>query len=430
MELEKQFLKYVSQNVMGMIGISCYILADTFFISVSSGADGITVLNLALPIYGLIFAIGAMLGIGSATRYAILKAQQNKDADNYLFSGIIWICIVSIPFVLVGLISPESLLRIMGGDNEIVAIGREYFRLFVTFAPAFMLNNLFQAFVRNDGDPTRAMCATVAGSIFNIIFDYIFMFPMKMGLTGAALATSISPIIGIVISATHFLTNRNTLKIKVKPPSVKRLFHSCQLGVSAFVAEISSAVITTVFNFLLLGLVGKIAVAAYGVIANLALVSVAIFNGISQGMQPLISEYYGGGKVLEVKKLLKMGFITAAISSILIIVAAYAFTDSFIAVFNSEGSKELAYYAHHGLRIYFLGYVFAGFNIVATGYLSSVARAKEAFVASVLRGFIAILACAIVLSSLFGIAGVWMSFPLAEGISSLIIIVFMVKYRV
>ena len=130
------------------------------------------------------------------------------------------------------------------------------------------------------------------------------------------------------------------------------------------------------------------------------------------------------------QKLLKMGFITAAISSILLTVAAYAFTDRFIAVFNSEGSKELAYYAHHGLRIYFLGYVFAGFNIVATGYLSSVARAKEAFVASVLRGFIAISACAIVLSSLFGIAGVWMSFPLAEGISSLIIIVFMVKYRV
>ena len=430
MRLQKQFVKYVSQNVMGMIGISCYILADTFFISVSSGADGITVLNLALPIYGLIFAIGAMIGIGSATRYAILKAQLNKEADNYLFSGIIWICIVSIPFVLVGLISPESVLRIMGGDKEIVAIGREYFHLFVAFAPAFMLNNLFQAFVRNDGEPTRAMCATVAGSIFNIIFDYIFMFPMKMGLTGAALATSISPIIGILISATHFLSSRNTLKIKVKPPSVKRLFDSCQLGVSAFVAEISSAVITTVFNYILLGLVGKIAVAAYGVIANLALVSVAIFNGISQGMQPLISEYYGGGKALEVKKLLKMGVATAAISSIMIIVAAYGFTDSFIAVFNSEGSKELAFYAHDGLRIYFLGYVFAGFNIVATGYLSSVARAKEAFVASALRGFIAICVCAIVLSSLFGIAGVWMSFPVAEGITSLIIIVFMVKYRV
>ena len=85
--MKQQFFKYVSQNVAGMIGVSVYILADTFFISVASGANGITVLNLALPIYGLIFAIGAMIGVGSATRFAIKKAQGQKDIDFYSLFG-------------------------------------------------------------------------------------------------------------------------------------------------------------------------------------------------------------------------------------------------------------------------------------------------------------------------------------------------------
>lgn len=429
MKINGQFIKYVSQNILGMVGVSCYILADTFFISVAAGADGITVLNLALPIYGIIFAIGSMIAMGSATRFAILRARGEVASDDYLFNGFFWICLCSVPFVLLGIFRPEWVIGIMGGDAQIVSLGRDYFHIFVSFAPAFMLNYLFQAFVRNDGEPTRAMIATLSGSIFNIIFDYIFMFPLGMGMTGAALATSVSPILGIVISCTHFFNSKNTLRFVLRVPSFRKLVQSCQLGISAFVAEISSAVTTAVFNFLILAIVGKIGVAAYGVIANFALVAVAVFNGTAQGMQPLISTYYGNGDMKTVNKVFRMGIVTALGIAIALIGIAFGATDELVAIFNSEGSVELAGYAHKGFRIYFAGYIFAGFNIVATGYFGAVAKAREAFVASILRGFLAIIICAVIMASLLGLNGVWGSFAVAEAITTVVILFFIFRGR-
>ena len=139
-ELKQQFFKYVFQNVAGMIGISVYILADTFFISLHSGANGITVLNLVLPMFGLIFAIGSMIGIGSATRHAIKKAQGEKDIDFYFTHALTWQMIVSIPFMLLGILAPESYLALMGGDANIIELGKDYVRIILLFTPLFMMN--------------------------------------------------------------------------------------------------------------------------------------------------------------------------------------------------------------------------------------------------------------------------------------------------
>ena len=108
MNIQKQFIKYVSQNICGMLGISCYIIVDTFFISQAAGTDGITVLNLVLPVYNLIFAIGSMIGVGSATRYTILKAQEDDSAKKYFANAILCILMISIPFVLSGIFSPDT----------------------------------------------------------------------------------------------------------------------------------------------------------------------------------------------------------------------------------------------------------------------------------------------------------------------------------
>ena len=143
---------------------------------------------------------------------------------------------------------------------------------------------------RNDGDPSLAMVATLSSSLFNVVFDYIFMFPMGLGLAGAALATAVSPIISISICSRHFFKKENSVQFVRQRPSARLLGQSCQLGISGFVGEMSSGVTTTVFNFLLLGLAGNVAVAAYGVVANFALVTTAIFNGVAQGAQPLVSE--------------------------------------------------------------------------------------------------------------------------------------------
>ena len=347
MDLTKQFFKYVSQNIFGLLGTSCYILADTYFISQAAGTDGVTLLNLCLPIYNFIFAIGSMIGLGAATRYAILRAQgEERAAQRYFSNAVFCACLLAVPFVLVGIFCPGTLLRLMGGDAGIVALGIPYARIFLLFTPFFMCNYIVSAFVRNDGDPSLAMVATLSSSLFNVVFDYIFMFPMGLGLAG------------------------------------------------------------------------NVAVAAYGVVANYALVATAIFNGVAQGAQPLVSRCYGKNDAAGTRKLLLLGSGTALALAAALYAVLFGFTGPIVAVFNSENSALMAQYAFSGMRIYFLGYFFAGFNIVAAGYLGAVDRPAEASATSLSRGIVAIVACSLVLSALFGMNGVWAAFPASEAITA------------
>ena len=427
MNISRRFYKYVSQNILGTIGISLYVLADTFFIAQAGGANGITILNLALPIISLVFALAAMIGIGAATEFAILKAQGDQRMYRCFSNAVIWQVLISAVFVLVGLLFPEEVLQLMGGDQVIATQGASYMRLFLAFTPLFMVNTTITAFVRNDDNPTLAMVATLLSTLFNIVFDYIFVFPMKMGITGAALATVVSPVISILICLLHFRRARTErcLRWKWFKPSFKQLFKASQLGFSAFVSEMSNGITVMVFNFLILAIAGNIGVAAYGIVANIAIVVTAIYNGIAQGSQPLISESYGKGDRKSVKKLLRLCVVSSLVSSAVLYGILFGFTDLWVAMFNSENSLEMAMYAKEGVRLYFLGSFFAGFNIVAIGLLSAIERVKGAFVASMLRGFVAIIAFALVMAHFFAFTGVWLSFLAAEAFTAVFAIVFL-----
>lgn len=413
-------MKYVSQNMLGMVGMSVYILADTYFISVAVGTNGITALNLVLPIYNLIFAIGSMIGVGSAIRYVVEQNKKSPKADGYFFHALLWALIISLFFIFVGVFLPDKLIALLGGDAVIVATGKNYTRIFMCFAPFFMWNYICNAFVRNDGNPSIAMAATLFSSLFNIVFDYVLMFPLGLSMEGAALATGFSPVIGILICCIHLKSDKCSIKLKPTLPSFCRLLYCCQVGVSSFVGEISSGVITVVFNMIILRLAGNTGVAAYGVVANTSLVAVALFNGIAQGSQPLISESYSKGRHKDVSTYLKMAVTTSISVAVLLLVCIYLYAPAITAVFNGEHDVALASYAENGLRLYFIGFLFAGINIVGTAILSAVESAKYAFAASILRGFVAIILFAFLLSALIGLNGVWLAFPAAEFVTMLI----------
>ena len=145
MRIEKQLCKYIILNVFAMIGTSCYILADTYFISNAAGTDGITALNLALPIYGLIFAIGAMIGIGSAIRYSLCKNTERREADRYFSNAVIWDVIIGLLFTAAGIFIPDIVMKFMGADEEIMGVGTPYLRIALIFTPFFMMNYAFTA---------------------------------------------------------------------------------------------------------------------------------------------------------------------------------------------------------------------------------------------------------------------------------------------
>ena len=375
----QKFFKYIFQSMAGMLGISVYILADTYFISVYSGADGLAVLNLILPVYGLIYAIGAMIGIGSATRYAIDRAQ-GKNASFYFLSAVTWDILISIPLVLAGIFIPDKILQLLGADAGLTALGKQYLRIILAASPFFMSNYAFTAFARNDSAPAIAMLGSIAGSMFNIVFDYIFMFPAGLGLTGAALATAFCPLVTMSICGTHYLGKHNQVGFRFRAPSLRHLIACCQLGVSAFVGEISSAVIAIVFNFLLLGLAGN-------------------------------------GDHTQSRQFLTWGVIACLIVEAIILVLTWSMTDPLIQIFNQEQNAELLHYAHSGLRLYFLGFLFAGINILLVAYFSAVAQPKPAIAGSLLRGAVAIIPCAVTLARLFGLNGVWLSFLASEMIT-------------
>lgn len=247
-----------------------------FFISLYSGADGLTMLNLVIPIYGLMYAFGSMVGIGSAIRYALKKASGDENTDFYFTHALSWDLILSIPFILLGIFAPQWVLLLMGADARITELGIQYLRIILIGSPFFMMNYAFTAFARNDNATTIAMIGSLSGSAFNIVFDYIFMFPLNMGMAGAALATALSPIVTMSVCSIHYLGKKNTIGFRWRLPSPRHLFSCCKLGVSAFIGEIASAVTTTVFNILILAMAGNIGVAAYGVIANISIVALSI----------------------------------------------------------------------------------------------------------------------------------------------------------
>lgn len=419
-DIKKQLRRYLMPNIFATVGVSCYVIADTFFISKASGMKGITALNLILPVFGLIYAMGAMTGIGSATRYSLRKALGDKDVNRYFSNSIIWSLLISLIFVILGIFFTEPVFRLLGADDEIMDTGLAYLRIVLCFAPFFMMNFTVTAFVRNDGAPNIAMAATFASGIFNIIFDYVLMFPLKMGIVGAALATAFSPAVSMLICMIHYFSSKNTVHPVLMKPSLRMLFSSWSLGIVAFVGEISNAVTTFAFNFILLRLTGNEAVAAYGVIANIAIVGTALLNGVAQGLQPLASRVHGEGNRNDETKIYRYSLVVGSLISIAFTALVIIFNRELTALFNSENSAVLAACAKKGIKIYFPGFLIAAFNIVRAGFFSATGRAVESSVISVSRGIVSIVLFAFVLSRAAGITGVWLSFGVSEAFTLLL----------
>ena len=212
----------------------------------------------------------------------------------------------------------------------------------------------------------------------------------------------------------HFLSKKNTVRFVFSIPSIGRTLYSVQLGVAAFMGETATGITTVIFNTLILRLAGNTGVAAYGVIANMSIVAVAIFNGISQGSQPLFSEYFGKGDEKSSRHLLHMAVGTAFGAAVMILLITNLLSTPLISLFNGENDPNMAKYATMGIRYYFVGMIFAGYNIVGGGFLSATAKAKWASIVSILRGFFATSISAIILSFFLGMRGVWLGFVVGE----------------
>ena len=420
----RTFARYAAPGILGQVGISCYILADTFFVSRGTGAIGLAALNIALPLYNLMNGIGLMIGVGSATHFTICRAQhQQRDADRTFTHAVGLGLAAGVFFLLLGLLAGGPLARLLGADADTFPLTLVYLRTLLCFGPFFVMNNVLLAFVRNDGGPNRAMAGMIIGSLSNVVLDYVFIFPLGMGMFGAALATGVSPIISILILSGHLRAPSRGFHLLRARPRLRLLPALCTPGLPSLISELSSGVVLLLFNQVLLRLAGNTGVAAYGIVANLALVAVAIFTGLSTGTQPLVSHSSGTGAAAALRRLLRYGVLTALAIATVLFALVFAFAGPIAAAFNSAGDPVLADYAVTGLRIYFLGFWCAGLNIVSAAFFSASGRAAQGFAISLLRGVIVIPPVLLALTALAGVHGVWATFPTVEAIVAVLTLV-------
>lgn len=424
------FIKYVFMNVCGMIGLSCYILADTFFVSRGLGTSGLAALNIAIPIYSFIHGAGLMLGAGGATRYTIAKSQNKHNIANGIFTTtIIFTILFALVFVAGGIFFSDQITVLLGADAQIFDMTNIYIKVIMIFSPAFMLNDIFINFVRNDGAPGLSMAGMLIGSFANIIFDYILIFPFQLGIFGAVLATGFAPIISMGILLRHKIQKKNEFHFSATCLHLRQILKTMSLGVPSLITELSSGLVIIIFNIIILALSGNIGVAAYGVIANLSLVVVAIYTGIGQGIQPIISREYGRGDMKNTHQILKYAIVSTIVLSILIYGIMFFFADPITRIFNSENNMELQKMAVEGLKLYFLAVIFVGFNIVLTVYFTSIEKPMPAQVISLLRGLIIIIPMAYILAALLKMTGVWLAFPVTEALVFVIAIAVYVRSK-
>lgn len=406
-----EFVRYASFNVFGMIGLSVYILADTFFIAQALGTAGLAALNLAIPVYNAVYGFGMMLATGGAIAYSV-AAGRGQDGAPVLRGVLRASLVLSIGFLLAGLFLARPITALLGADDAVFAMTETYLRVILLFSPAFIVNYILQCAVRADGNPRLAMLATLGGSLVNILFDYIFLFPCGMGIFGAVLATGFSPIASILILMPHLLQRgRDWFRGPADYAALTRVF---SLGLPAFITETAAGAVMVVFNFIMLGLGGNLAVAAYGVIANLAIVTNAVFGGIAQGTQPLFSREHGAGRNHNLRRLRRYAGITALVLAILLYGVLAGFAAPITAVFNGENDPALAAMAVPGLRLYFTALPFAALNTLFCGFLAAVERARAAQILTLGRGLVVIIPASCLLAALWQMTGAWLAYPVTE----------------
>ena len=201
------------------------------------------------------------------------------------------------------------------------------------------------------------------------------------------------------------------------------------LGLSSLIGELTSAISLITFNLIILRIDGNTGVAAYGIVANVALIATSIFTGISQGIQPLSSEYYGKGDMTLVNRILRYSMTTTIIFAVLIYTTVYIFTNQIVAIFNSEHNMKLMIIASQGMKIYFLGYLFAGINIVSSAFFSSISIAKQGMTISILRSALILIPTVLLLSTIFKMDGIWYSFVITELVVFIISSIFLIKMK-
>lgn len=428
-DIKKTFFKYLIPSVGGMLGTSLYVLGDTMVVGRGLGSAGLAALNVGIPLNNVFNGMGLLFGIGGATALSINKGKRDKEGLNDIFSkSMIMALIVGLILTIIRIFFLDKLVYFLGASTVTFQMARDYLAALMSFSVAFLLNVSLTVFIRNDGAPKLAMAGMLTGSIMNVILDYVFVFKFGWGMTGVGFATGLAPIIGLMVLSTHFIKKRNKIKFILPKTDWKIIRRIATNGGSSFIIELSAGIVIFAFNKSLANIRGDIAISAYSIIANLSLIFAAIFIGIGQALQPIVSFNYGAGRIDRVYETVRLSIYTALGFGIVFYLGGLIFPEFLVSVFV-DADKDLLDIAVKGIRLYFLSFILMGVNVVITSFIQSKEYARVSFMISLARGFIFILIILAILPKFIGIDGVWLTLPIVEFLTTIISIFVFKKYR-
>lgn len=410
------YAQYLLTSIGGMLGQALYVLGDTMIVGHSLGTPGLAALNIAIPVINFMAGIGLLLGIGGATALSVDKGRGDTETGNSFFTfSFLSALMIGLVIVLARLFFLQDVSMMLGANQDTLENTMAYLGTFLWFSPLFILNMTMTIFVRNDGAPRLAMISMLAGSFVNIFLDYILMIKMNLGMAGGAFATGVAPVVGLLVLSIHGVKGKGTLRLAGIPVKKIKEFgiRIVSNGASSFIIELSAGIVIIAFNKALLRLEGTQAVSSYSIIANLSLIAAAIFTGISQAIQPLISVNFGAGLDRRTLETVRLGIWTALLFGVVFLGAGYLYADPLMRLFVSDPGP-IAEITRRGMHLYFLSFLLMGVNMVLASFKQSKERVRGSLIISLSRGLVLVLLFLFLLPKWIGTDGVWLTMPIAE----------------
>ncbi|RDY24669.1 MATE family efflux transporter [Romboutsia maritimum] len=429
LSLSKRFLKYLVPSVIAMWVFSLYTMIDGIFVSRGAGELALASVNISMPFINFIFAISILFSTGASTIIAIYLGKNDLKNANETFSlNIVTIAILSIFISIISFLNLDKIAMFLGATDSTISMVKDYLSIIILFNGFFTVSYSFEVIIKTDGFPFLATIGVVISAISNIVLDYLFVIKWGYGVKGAAIATGLSQIFSTLFFLTHFLRKNSTLKFtkfKWNFNTIKRIL---SIGFPDCTTELSGGIVIMLFNQSLLKFIGENALVSYSVICYVNTLVLMTMVGITQGMQPLSSFYYGKEDSDTVKKLLKMSLKAISIASIVTFSVCMIFTKPIVSLFISP--KEIALFntSMTVFRIFSISFLFVGYNVVISGFFASIENPFVSTLISLSRGLIIIILSLFIMILIFDGQGIWMSTILSE-ILCLFISLFMLKKK-
>lgn len=421
-------LKYSIPSILSMMITSLYNTVDRAFIgSIKDiGALAISGLGVTMPLFTILGAFCVSIAVGGSTNISIKLGENNKvEAEKILGNMVLLEFVVGILIAFLGNLFLDDILYIFGASDSTIIYARDY--MSVIFAgsffnlPGFALNSA----IRGEGNPKLAAKIMISSCLLNLILDPIFIFKFNMGIKGAAIATVICQFFVFILSISYFIRGKSNLKLKLGNIRIQNRFLKIivLVGMTPFFMELASGFIHLFTNKILKIYGGDLSIGAMTIITSIVLMFLMPVYGISQGMQTIIAYNYGAGEGNRVKKTLLLAILSSIIILTLGLILIELFPELFIKIFTDD--KNLTQLANQGLKINAITLPTIGVSILGAVYFQIIGESKISIFLSLLRQVILLIPILTLLPKIYGLNGVWISQPVADIISMIIVILFL-----